>query len=329
MIVGSAAELGRDRQMAAYSPQTEPRYGNESPHDRLQCPSVVSLAAKLRNRLVRNRLPLIDPELRQEVERPPAWMYEWHLTDGGVTPVLGRELDDVHRTRLALLETTVRAALSAPGSQARVIDLACNEGWFSHRMLDWGASYVLGVDIRPQVIRRAELIRAHFGISADRLDLRCTDVFDLNPTELGTFDVVLCLGLVYHLENPVGALRVARALTGDVCVIESQLTKQDEPIILGNGQSDVYEESPASFASRLETDHECNPLASWGGVLSLTPNRAALLQMTQAAGFQRQEIAHPAPSHNQQYVVGDRAVLLAWPKERKDESASTTPHPAL
>lgn len=255
--------------------------------------------------------PSIDVALREELDRPPAWMYEWQLGEGIVVPALGPELADLHRTRLELMEGTVRATLSAAGPKATVLDLACNEGWFSHRMLDWGASYVLGIDVRPQVIRRAELLRAHFGIPRERLELRCGDVFGLSAAELGMFDVVLCLGLIYHLENPIGAMRLARAVTRGVCVIESQLTRQEEPIVLGNGQSDLFEETPASFAARVETDHSGNPLASWGGVVSLTPNRAALIQAAEAAGFVELELARADARHNRQYVLQDRAVLLA------------------
>ncbi|MGH2853924.1 MAG: hypothetical protein ACRDLF_07005 [Solirubrobacteraceae bacterium] len=67
----------------------------------------------------------IDPALREEVEQPPAWMYEWHLSEGLTTPALGPELQDVHRTRLELMEAPVRTALSEAGANARVIDLAC------------------------------------------------------------------------------------------------------------------------------------------------------------------------------------------------------------
>jgi len=240
-------------------------------------------------------------------------MYEWQLGEGLATPVAGSELSDVHRTRLELLEAPVRAALSSAGPGATVIDLACNEGWFSHRMLEWGAARVIGVDIRPRLIRRAELIRSHFGISPGRLEFRCADIFDLDTSALGTFDVVLCLGLIYHLENPIGALRIVRRLTRGVCIVESQLTRQDQAIVHGNGRSDQYEESPASFAVLVETDFESNMLASAGGVVSLIPNRAALLQSAEAAGFAELVLAQPRPSHNRQYVVADRAVLIARP----------------
>jgi tRNA (mo5U34)-methyltransferase len=245
-------------------------------------------------------------------------MYSWRLATGVVAPVLDLELPSIHQTRLELMEAEARAALSAAGPNAAVIDLACNEGWFSHRMLEWGAARVLGVDIRQRVIQRAKLLRTHFGIPPERLEFRCADVFELDLSELGTFDVVLCLGLVYHLENPIGAVRIARALTRGICVIESQLTRQTEDIVHGWGASDRSETTSASFAARIETDGETNMLASSGGVVSLIPNRAALIQATEAAGFAKLEVARPAPGHNAQYVHGDRAVVIAWPPDRAD-----------
>ncbi|HEY2180661.1 MAG TPA: methyltransferase domain-containing protein [Solirubrobacteraceae bacterium] len=259
--------------------------------------------------------------MADELERGAPWMYPWRLRDGSVTPLAGPELPDIHRTRAELIEADVRAALAAAGPSATVIDLACNEGWFSQRALEWGAGRVLGIDIRPELAKRAELIRDHYEIPSSRLEFRSADVFDLDLATLGTFDVVLCLGLVYHLEDPVGALRIANTLTGRLCAIESQLTRQTDPILLGNGRSGQYEESAASYAAIVETDYETNLLASAGGVVSLVPNRAALGQAAQAAGFGRIEFADPQTGHNHQYVVGDRAVLLAWQREHGDRSA--------
>ncbi|HEY2141438.1 MAG TPA: class I SAM-dependent methyltransferase [Solirubrobacteraceae bacterium] len=162
------------------------------------------------------------------------------------------------------MEAPVREALAATGSSATVLDLARNEGWFSHRMLEWGASRVVGVDIRPRLIHRAELLRDHFGISPERLQLRCADIFSLDASEFGSFDVVLCLGLIYHLEDPIGAIRIAHALTKNVCAIESQLTRQNDPVVHGWGASDQYKETSASFAARFEAGHESNLLASAG-----------------------------------------------------------------
>lgn len=273
----------------------------------------MSMLSRRQQRIGGRRDAAMTPALREEIEQPPPWMYAWELGGGIITPTHDHELSDIHQTRLELIEKPVREVLATAGRDATVLDLACNEGWFSHRMLEWGAARVVGVDIRPQLIKRAELMRDHVGISAERLELRCADVFDLDTSKLGTFDVVLCLGLVYHLENPAGAVRIARAFTKGVCVIESQLTRQSEPIVHGWGRSNQFKEQLASFAVLFEADQASNMLASAGGVVSLIPNRAALALVAEAAGFVRSAWAEPAATHNQQYMLGDRAVLAAWP----------------
>jgi hypothetical protein len=246
--------------------------------------------------------------LEQELKGPP-WIYPWRLRNGYETPVANAELPSIHRTRAELIAPAVRSVLAAAGPGATALDLACNEGWFSHRLLEWGAARVVGVDIRKRNIERATMMRDHFGIAADSLELRKADVFALEPAALGTYDVVLVLGLIYHVENPMGVLRLARACTKRLCVIESQLTRQTQPIVHGLGQTGELHESEGSFAVQLERGD--NPLASTGKVLSLIPNRAAFAQMAQVVGFSSIEFAMPQGDHNAQYVDGDRAVLLA------------------
>lgn len=259
-------------------------------------------------------MTVLDAELAREVSQDPAWMFPWQLTPSVAVPLIGQNLPPVHQTRLELLRRPVSEALAAAGPNATALDLACCEGWFAHRLLEWGAERVVGIDIRELNVRRANLVRDHFGISPERLSFRQADVFDLDLEELGTFDVVLVLGLVYHLEDPVGAVRRARALTRGVCAIESQLTRQDRPIVHGNGSGEALLTTPASFAAVVEADAEHNQLASAPGILSLVPNRAAFEAMARVAGFEDVELAVPAPHHDRQYVRGDRAVLLARPQ---------------
>ncbi|MDQ2760380.1 MAG: class I SAM-dependent methyltransferase [Actinomycetota bacterium] len=209
-----------------------------------------------------------------------------------------------------MIEPAVRAALADAGPKATALDLACSEGYFGQRLLEWGAHRVVGVDIRTQNVRRAELVRDYFGIAPSRLSFQQVDVFDIGPETLGRFDVVLLLGLIYHVEDPVGVVRLARRLTRSLCVIESQLTRQNGPIVHGNGVPDILFSADASFAVELEQDSDLNPLASTPGVLSLIPNRAALELMVRTAGFEHCEIVGADSHHNPQYRVGDRAVAL-------------------
>ena len=252
----------------------------------------------------------ISEALERELDGT-GWMYPWELADGVTAPLLGPNLPWVHSTRAEMIEGPVREALEMAGPDATALDLACCEGWFSHRLLEWGARRVVGVDVRESNIRRAELVRDHFGIEPERLSFRRADVFELDPDELGRFDVVLVLGLVYHLEDPAGALRRARALTRSLCAIESQLTRQSRPIVYGGGSPDAFLQAQASFAAVVEADAEVNPLASVTGVMSLVPNRAALEMIARVAGFRHVRYLDASPHHDPQYLRGDRGVVVA------------------
>ncbi len=248
-------------------------------------------------------------ELEAEIAGPP-WIYPWRLRDGRVLPIAVDELESVHRTRAEMIEARVRAALLDAGPDATALDLACNEGWYSQRLLDWGASRVVAIDIREFNLRRARLLRDHYEIPAARLEFRRADVFELDAAELGRYDVVLLLGLIYHVEHPMGVIRLARACTRGLCVVETQLTRQVDPIVHGNGRAGKLHESDGSFAVVVEQAD--NTLASTGRVLSLVPNRTALEQMMRMAGFANVEFATARDDHNPQYIDGDRAAVFAW-----------------
>jgi hypothetical protein len=239
-------------------------------------------------------------------------MYPWQLTPDLATAVVDPELPSIHRTRAEMIAPFAREALASASPEATGLDLACNEGWFAHHLLDWGAARVVGLDIRESNIRRANLLRSHFGLSAERLDLQVADVLALDEAKLGQFDVTLVLGLIYHLERPIAALRIARRLTRRLCVVESQLTAHDEPIRHGWGVSGHFLEAKGHWAACFEPAEEQaeNRLASHGGVISLIPNRAALVEAMQVAGFKDVEVVAPHPAHNAQYVEGHRVIVL-------------------
>jgi tRNA (mo5U34)-methyltransferase len=259
-------------------------------------------------RLRRRAAPRLSYELEAELRSGPPWMYPWQLTPGVTTPLVGPGLPEVHRTRRELIEPIARAALKRGG---RALDIACHEGWFAHRLLEWGAREVVAVDIRDVNVRRARLLRDHFGLSPDRLRIEQADVYELRPDDLGRFDVVLMLGLVYHLENPIGAIRAARSLTQGACLLETQLTRQEAPIRTGWGIPDEFTDERASWAARFEPPEEqdTQPLAAFGGVISLIPNRAAVIQAMTVAGFTDVEGLAASPGHDPQYLSGDRGVF--------------------
>jgi SAM-dependent methyltransferase len=145
-------------------------------------------------KLVRRRLPRnLDPELEAELGSPVHWMYPWQITRRvSVSPPA--ELASIHTTRLEMIEPVAHAALAVGGPDASVLDLGCNEGWFAHRALDWGAARVVGIDVRASNLRRATLVRDHYGIPEERLRFERSDVHELDVQRLGRFDLVLDAG---------------------------------------------------------------------------------------------------------------------------------------
>lgn len=273
--------------------------------------------ARLGTRVESTQRPPSDELLRQ-LASPPEWMYPWELAPGVIAPVHADHLTAIHETRLAMMEPAVREVLlsakggdEGAGAGGNVIDLACNEGWFSHRALDFGAAKVLGVDIREVNVERANLVADQLGLAGDHLEFRCADVFDLDPADVGTFDVVFLLGLIYHLEDPMGAIRKARSLCNRLCVIETQLTRYEDQIEWGRGAAHkAY--APASFAAFFEEDASENPVASAPGILSLIPNRAAVEEMGKTAGFSLVEEVEPTATMQHQFIDRDRGLFLAW-----------------
>lgn len=259
----------------------------------------------------------LAPALRAELGSGRPFLYHWELGGGLVAPIAHPDLALAQDTVRELLEAPVRAALeraAAAGRPVRALDLACNEGWWSHRLLEWGADAVVALDARPEHVARATALRDHLGVGADRLDLRVGDATVLNPGALGApFDVVLHLGLLYHLEDPIGALRAVRGVLrdGGLIAVETQVTRQEAPIAHAWGSHDnASERAEASFAVRWERDDDF-PLASVGGVVSLIPNRAALVLSLQAAGCTDVTLATPAPHHVSGFRSGDRVVATA------------------
>jgi SAM-dependent methyltransferase len=253
---------------------------------------------------------MLSKEEKQElIETPPAWMYEFDLGEGIKTPLLTEELRSIHATREEMLVTEIDRCYPKGLHELDCLDVACNEGYFSQLLYRRGAR-VKGIDIRPTNIKRAKLVQQNFGLSPERLTFELGDFLELkDPDE--SYEIVLFLGLLYHLENPMQALRNLFRLTRRLCVLETQLTRQNTPMVSGWGQSGSFMELPACLALYQEPDPETNNLASYH-TLSFIPNAAAVRLMLSAAGFQEVVQAVPQPGMNQQYLLKDRAVFFAW-----------------
>lgn len=235
------------------------------------------------------------------------WFYPFQLPSGGTTPTYGTgELDPIHHTRSAMLETALQAEFGADRSALSAVDLACHQGWFSAQLAQSGFGRVMGVDARPEHIADAGLIRD--ALRLPQIELVESDVHALDTRALGTHDLVLCFGLIYHLENPVGALRVARALTRRMCIVETQVV----PGLTGwvdYGSYRFVRPLKGSFGIIDETGETHGPEASTTGIC-LVPSVEALVWIMDRIGFKRVEVL-PVPEDGYEQLVHRKRVMVA------------------
>ena len=234
------------------------------------------------------------------------WFYEFELPDGRRTEsYLPPGVSQIHTTRLDMLFTALAPTVGEDWIGNSVIDVACHQGYFAHHLARRG-SPVLGIDARPEHIADTSLIARAYGLSNLRAEQH--DINTLKAADLGQFDVTLMLGLLYHIENPVGAIRLARALTRKVCVIETQVVPNMTGIV-DWGSFQFQRPMVASFGIIDETEETHAPEASTTGIC-VTPSYEALLFLMRKLGFARVERI-PVPAGGYEQLASGKRVMVA------------------
>jgi|SRR5580658_4585015 SAM-dependent methyltransferase len=168
---------------------------------------------------------------------------------------------------------------------ARVADLGCLEGGFAIELALHGA-VATGLEGRENNVERAR-----FAASALGLGERCTfmqdDVRNFTKEKYGDFDVVLCLGLLYHLEagSVFQVLDAMYQCTTRALVLDTHVSKRHSYAHEHAGRAytgHLYREhSAADSASKVES----RGLSSLDNLTSFWPNRASLYDALASVGF--------------------------------------------
>ncbi|MHA6766821.1 class I SAM-dependent methyltransferase [Sphingobium ummariense] len=216
---------------------------------------------------------------------PDHWFHSFRFPDGtqvtGIKPFEGlmAEADQI---------------FDQPMEGRRVLDIGAWDGFFSFEAERRGAAEVLATDHFCWSgegwgdKRGFDHAHARFGSKVRALDL---DVEAHRPEELGTFDTVLLLGVLYHVTDPYRTLQAAAAMSHDHLVIETVTALR-------------HEQQPAMrLFTELELDRDSTNY--WA------PNILALREMCRRFGFTRFAVK-PASLDN----LGWRR--LAMPFRRKD-----------
>lgn len=175
---------------------------------------------------------------------------------------------------------TFRDAIPADLTGKTVLDIGCNAGFYSIQMKRRGAARVLGIDFDP-----AYLAQARFAAEVTGLDIEFRQMSVYDIASLGErFDIVLFMGVLYHLRHPLLALDLIHEhVTGDMMVFQSMQRGSKELAVVGPDYSfhdaAIFDEPGYPAMYFVEKSYSHDPTNWW------IPNRACVEAMLRSAGF--------------------------------------------
>jgi len=223
----------------------------------------------------------------------------------GISPV--REVQPIRQTKEITIDLTAfdqkeyRQLIEARGetikrtvtrlkpalSLSNAVDAGCGVGFFSQMLADCGLN-VCGFDGRQENVAEARRRFPPMPFEQGNIEERAI-------LQLGRFDLVLCFGLLYHLENPLLALRNLRGLTEKCLLLESMCLPEEGPAMLLRDEPRQEDQSLGNVACYM--------------------SESSLVKMLYRAGFGMVYRLIPLPDHKDFRETAEharrRTVLLA------------------
>jgi tRNA (mo5U34)-methyltransferase len=203
------------------------------------------------------------------------------------------------------------AAMPANLSGKSVLDIGCNAGFYAMEMKRRGAARVLGIDSDPDY-----LAQARFAAEVEELDieLRQMSVYDVGA--LGErFDLVLFVGVLYHLRHPLLALDLIHEHVADDLLVFQSMQRGSEGVLPLHEDYEFWEtaifDDPRYPRLHFVERRYAHDITNWW-----VPNRACSEAMLRSAGFRI--VSHPEDEvficRRSEQPAGDGAV---YPAQRR------------
>jgi tRNA (mo5U34)-methyltransferase len=156
--------------------------------------------------------------LDREVAQLAPWFHNLHLPDGTQT-VPGHSLGDFPSFKWKALAPHFPERLDGRS----VLDIGCNAGFYSLELARRGAS-VTAIDVNDHYLTQARWAADVFGLSG-RIEFEKMQVYELASIQR-KWDIVLFLGVFYHLRYPILGLDVVSRCVGSTLIFQSMTMPQ-------------------------------------------------------------------------------------------------------
>jgi tRNA (mo5U34)-methyltransferase len=213
--------------------------------------------------------------LEQRIRELSPWFHNLELD--GIQTAPDHFLGDYPRAKFQRFASALPADLTGKS----VLDIGCNAGFYSFEMKRRGAARVVGIDTDPRYLAQAKLAAEVYGYRD--IQWRQLDVYSVGHLR-ETFDLVIFMGVLYHLRHPLLALdRLHDHVVGDRLLFQSMLRGPTEVPDVAEDypfQETSIFERPGHPAMYFVEKRYAGDWTNWW-----IPNRAGVEAMLRSAGF--------------------------------------------
>jgi len=221
-----------------------------------------------------NGTALSRERIQQRVAELGDWFHNMDLN--GVLTAPHHFLGDYPQVKWARFAHAIPADLRG----LTVLDVGCNAGFYSIEMKRRGADRVVAVDSDPRYLAQARLAAE---VLEAAIDFREMSVYQLPALE-ERFDIVLFMGVLYHLRYPLLALDILHEyVTRDMLVFQSMMRGSPDAKEFAADydfrDTDHFDDPAYPRLHFIEKRYAGDPTNWW------TPNRGCAEAMLRSAGF--------------------------------------------
>jgi tRNA (mo5U34)-methyltransferase len=219
-------------------------------------------------------------QIRERVRALGDWFHNLNLR--GVQTAPNHFLGDYPETKWRNFANAIPSDLSGKS----VLDIGCNAGFYSIEMKRRGADRVLGVDFDDTYLAQARFAAEMCDAEIEFRKLSVYDLALLNEK----FDLVLFMGVFYHLRHPLLALDLVHEhVARDLLVFQSMQRGSEKVEPLADDyqfwQTQIFDHEGFPRMFFIEKKYSGDPTNWW------VPNRACTEAMLRSAGFEI--LTHP------------------------------------
>ena len=220
-------------------------------------------------------IELSHDEIREKIEALGPWFHNLDLN--GIRTAPNHFLGDYPNNKWRQFADALPSDLRG----LAILDIGCNAGFYAMEMKRRGADHVVAIDTDEEYLNQARFAAA---LNDLEIEFRILSVYDIGLLAR-RFDIVLFMGVFYHLRHPLLALDLIHEHAARDLLVFQSMQRGSPNVTWVESDYDFWEDSHFSDAGYpklhfVENCYSHDPTNWW------IPNRSCTEAMLRSAGFE-------------------------------------------